>query len=147
MKNSEALVIATNYDTILEMAGMDFGYSLELLEESKKVEPVQLKLESMQTLLTKKRKGLDEKLEKIKDDVSKTEEVKKIESEIEKEVSSAQKSWDLLLDEEFTGTFTPIDLSKVPTDTEKLDKKVDEKGNSLVRLSLLFLSRKNLVKK
>jgi len=140
MTNNEALTIAANYDAILEMTGIDFGYSLELLEESKKVKPVQDSLENIQSVLTKKLKPLHDK----KNSSDKPEEVVKVEAEIKKETEKANAEWEKIMEAEFTGTFSPIDLKRVPTDAASLDARQKE-GVSIARAALLFLSRKGFL--
>ncbi len=143
MTNNEALMIAANYDAILEMTGIDFGYSLELLEESKKVKPVQDSLESIQNVLSKKLKPLHEK--KKQPEVS-TEELAELDAEIKTETEKAHAEWLRITEAEFTGSFRPVELGKIPTDTERLDKRVNKEGVSIVRAALLLLSRRGLVK-
>lgn len=143
MTNNEALIIAANYDAILEMTGIDFGYSLELLEESKKAKPVQDSLNNIKELFEKKVKPLHEKKAGLTEG---SDELLAIEAEIKIEAESAQKAWDKIAEAEFNNSFKPIELSKVPTDTEHLDKRLNKDGVSIVRSGLLFLSRKELVK-
>ena len=131
MTNSEALNIAANYDIILEMTGIDFGYSLELLEESKKVKYIQDSLEDIQTVFRKKAEGLQGR-------EGHEEEVK-----IEEQKASAE--WSKVMLQDFKGSFTPMELSKIPTSPEQLDKRVNKDGVSIARTALLFLSRKGLV--
>ncbi|PLK44495.1 hypothetical protein [Emticicia sp. TH156] len=144
MTNNEALTIAANYDVILEMTGIDFGYSLELLEESKKVKPVQDSLENVQSLLTKKLKPLHEKK---KNADTAPEEQAALDAEIKAETEKAHAEWNRITEAAFAGSFRPVELSKIPTDTERLDKRLNKDGISMVRAALLLLSRKGLVKK
>lgn len=142
MTNNEALMIAANYDAILEMTGIDFGYSLDLLDESRKVKPVQDSLESIQNVLTKKIKPLQEKK---KEQEANPEQLAVLDAEIKTETDKAHAEWNKITEAEFKGAFSPIQLSKVPTSPEQLDKRVNKDGISIARTALLFLSRKGLV--
>jgi len=144
MTNNEALMIAANYDAILEMTGIDFGYSLELLEESRKVKPVQDSLENIQSVLTKKIKPLHEKK---KEQEAHPEQLAALDAEIKTETDKAHAEWNKITEAEFSGSFNVIQLSKVPTNPEQLDKRVNKEGVSIARTALLFLSRKGLVVK
>lgn len=146
MTNNEALQIAASYDIIAEMTGMDFEYSQALVEESKKVMPVQTELDKIQDLLKKKLAPLHEKKQALEADGLKPTELKKVEDEIKLEADKAQKLWNKIVEAEFKETFVPIELSKVPTDTKYLDARLKD-GVSIGRSALVFLTKKGLVKK
>lgn len=134
MTNNEALLIADNYEIILSMTGVDLSYSLELLDEVRKTLPLKDKLTSISEITRKKI------------DTAKTAQ-QVSETEIEGIMAEGEASYAAYLAQEFNGTFQPIDLTRLPTAAEHLDRRINKDGLSIARSAILFLSLKNLLKK